>query len=63
MRILTEASGSLSASYLIKAIQSSSNIAIASDINPDNAGRYIADEYIQMPITSDKLHWKKIATY
>jgi carbamoyl-phosphate synthase large subunit len=58
---LTEASGSLSAAYLIKAIQSSGNVAIASDISLENAGRYIANDFIQMPAASDKAHWKKVA--
>lgn len=60
MRILTEASGSLVSSYLIKAIQATGHQAIASDITPSCVGRYLADGFIQMPKCSDPTLWEKI---
>lgn len=62
LRILTEASGSLTNAYLIRAIQSAGHKAIASDINPNCSGRYLADEFICMPKSTDPALWEKIAT-
>ncbi|EIJ80527.1 hypothetical protein PB1_09207 [Bacillus methanolicus PB1] len=60
LRILTEASGSLVSGYLIKAVKGANCIAVASDIDPDCYGRYLADEFIQMPLKSDSELWDKI---
>lgn len=60
MRILVEASGSLVSGYLIKAIQAAGHQAVASDINPNCVGRYLADDFIQMPNKSDPMLWFKI---
>lgn len=49
MKILSEASGSLASSYLLKAIKESGNTAISSDIIMDIAGRFLAKEFILMP--------------
>lgn len=57
--ILTEASGSLTSSYLIKSIQEANFRAIASDINPECFGRYIADDFMLMPKKSDPHLWMK----
>lgn len=62
MRILTEASGSLTSAYLIKAIQAGGHEAIASDIDPACAGRYLADGFIQMPKSSDPALWDKVGS-
>lgn len=60
MKILTEASGSLSAAYLIESIKSAGYFSIASDIDSDCAGRYLADDFITMPGKSDPEIWSKI---
>ena len=59
-RILTEASGSITSGYLIKSIKSAGHISICSDINPDNAGKYLADEFITMPKAKARNLWDKI---
>lgn len=56
-KILTEASGGLTSSYLIRAIKEAGFKAISSDINQDIAGRYLADEFILMPKSNDKNLW------
>jgi len=60
MRILTEASGSLVSGYLIKAIKESGNIVVASDINENNHGICLADEFIVLPDKNDPDLWNKI---
>ncbi|MDA9804424.1 ATP-grasp domain-containing protein [Gammaproteobacteria bacterium] len=59
-RILTEASGSLVSAYLIKAIKESGNVSIASDINKNNHGFSLADDFIEMPSSDDPNLWSKI---
>ncbi len=59
-RILTEASGSLVSAYLIKAIKDSGNVSIASDINKNNHGFCLADDFIEMPSCDDPKLWSKI---
>jgi len=61
VRILTEASGSLVSAFLIRAIQAAKHTAIASDLDANNAGRFLADEFIKMPSKDDPLLWNKIA--
>jgi carbamoyl-phosphate synthase large subunit len=60
MRILTEASGSLVSAYLIKAIKSSGHTAIASDVNKENHGMCLADEFIVFPYSNDPNLWETI---
>lgn len=60
LKILTEASGSLASSYLIKAIQEAGCLAIASDIFPHCVGRYLADGFIKMPKADDENLWDKV---
>ena len=60
MRILTEASGSLVGGFLIKAIQSVGHEAIASDIDPYSVGRYLADEFVQMPKSTCPNLWEEV---
>lgn len=62
MRILVEASGSLTSAYLIKAIQAAGHEVIASDIDPACAGRYLADGFVQMPKSSDPDLWDKVGS-
>lgn len=59
MRILTEASGSLISAYIIKAIQEAGHTALASDVDGEIAGRFLADEFIQMPRHDDPRLWEK----
>lgn len=60
MRILTEASGSLVGAWLVGAIQDAGYTAIASDINPRCAARYLADDFIQMPRHDEPDLWKRL---
>lgn len=52
-KILIEASGSLTAGYIVKAIKSSGNIVVASDIEIDCYAKSIADDFILMPLIDD----------
>lgn len=60
LKILTEASGSLTSAYLIKAIHEAGYISVASDIDPDCAGRFLADDFIIMPGKNAPDLWSKI---
>jgi carbamoyl-phosphate synthase large subunit len=57
-KILTEASGSMTAAYLIKAIQQAGFTAVASDIDPACAGRFLAEDFIQMPKAGQPDLWQ-----
>lgn len=59
-RILTEASGSLTAGYLIRGIQEQGHVCIGSDIDPRCFGSVLADEFLLMPRSSDPELWAKI---
>ena len=59
MKILTEASGSITAGYLLRSIQELGYKAIASDIDKDCFANYLADDFIQMPKISEKCSWEK----
>jgi len=61
-RILTEASGSLVSAYLIKAIKESGNISVASDVDKNNHGLCLADEFTVLPYSNDPELWKIIET-
>ena len=58
MRILTEASGSLTSGYIIKAIQEAGHICVASDVNDTCFGKYLADDFVIMPKKDDPTLWK-----
>lgn len=60
MKILIEASGSLVSGYLIKAIQESGNIAVASDVSDQNHSVCLANEFIQLPYSDDPNLWSVI---
>ena len=60
LRILTEASGSMTAAYLIKAIKEAGHVCVASDIDEHCAGRYLADDFIAMPRKDDPALWQTI---
>lgn len=57
LKILTEASGSLTSAYLIKAIKDAGFLAIGSDIDSDSVGRFLADEFITVPRKDDPNLW------
>lgn len=57
LKILTEASGSLTSSYLAKAIREAGHIVCGSDINNFNAAFY--DDFILMPRANDPQLWDK----
>jgi carbamoyl-phosphate synthase large subunit len=59
-RFLTEASGSLTAGYLIKAVQEAGHVCIASDIDERCFGRELADEFLLMPRSDDAQLWPKM---
>ena len=59
-RILTEASGSLTAGYLINSIQDAGHVCIASDIDPRCFGSVLADDFLLMPRASDPELWRKL---
>ncbi|HBZ81753.1 ATP-grasp domain-containing protein [Brevibacillus sp. FSL K6-0770] len=59
LRILTEASGSMSAAYIIRAIRQAGHAAIASDIDPDCVGRYLATDFIRMPSKNAPDLWEQ----
>lgn len=57
MRIYTEASGSLVSSYLLRAIREAGHKAVASDVNADAIGRYLADDFVLLPAATDPDLW------
>ena len=59
LKILTEASGSLSSRYIANAIKEAGHIACGSDIDDFNAAAHICDDFIVMPKASDKNLWEK----
>jgi len=60
MRILTEASGSLVASYLINAIRDAGYEAVGSDIDTLNPGFCLADDFVALPHKNDPGLWNAI---
>jgi len=60
MKILTEASGSMVSGYLIKAIQESGHVSVASDVSRFNHGECLADEFIEFPYSNDENLWEII---
>lgn len=59
-KILTEASGGLTSAFLIKAIKESGYKAVASDIDIECVGKYLADDFIHIPSVNDPELWSKI---
>lgn len=57
LKILTEASGSLTSGYLLKAIKDAGHRSVASDIDPECVGRYLADDFILLPSKDDPDLW------
>lgn len=48
-KIMTEAAGGLTSGYLIRAIQDAGHTAIATDIDSDSVGYYLADDFFRVP--------------
>lgn len=61
MRILTEASGSLTAAYLLKAIRDAGHQALGSDVSPLTAVDCLADDFLQFPPKDDAQLWPRIS--
>lgn len=59
-RILTEAAGSPVSAYMIKAIQQSGHIAVASDISVNCAAKVLADDFVIFPKKNDPNLWDKV---
>src|SRR5688572_5981477 len=59
-RILTEASGSLTAGYLIKSIQAAGHTCVGSDIDARSFGAALADEFVVMPRANDPQLWQVV---
>jgi carbamoyl-phosphate synthase large subunit len=59
MNILTEATGSLTSYYLIKAIQEAGYKAVGSDIDDFNHGKVLCDDFILMPSVIEENLWEK----
>ncbi len=59
LRIMTEASGGLTTGYLINSIKEAGYFAIASDIEETSVGKYLADDFILMPLVDDEQLWEK----
>lgn len=57
LHILTEASGSRTSAYLIKAIQKAGHFSVGSDIDSDCFGRFIADDFVVVPRHGDDELW------
>ncbi len=60
MRILTEASGSLTSGYILRAIKEAGHSPIASDILGVHHGTFLADDSIVMPLCTDPQLWNKM---
>lgn len=58
--ILTEASGSLTAAYLIARIQEAGHRCVASDIDERSAGRALADDFVLMPPARSDTLWPSV---
>ena len=59
-RVLTEATGSLTASYLIKSIQAAGHICVGSDIEAHCAGTELADDFVVMPSSANANLWQVV---
>ena len=59
-KILTEASGSLVAPYVLKAIKDAGHFSVASDIREDCFANHFADAFVTMPSVSDPKLWQVI---
>ena len=57
LKIFVEASGSLTSGYFINSIKEAEHVCVASDIDSECVGRYLADEFIQMPDKDDPGLW------
>ena len=58
-KVFIEASGSMVSAFMIEAIKSAGYKSVASDISEDTVGKYLADEFIQVPSVDDPSLWDK----
>ena len=61
MRILTEASGSLTAAWLMRAIREAGHQPVGSDILDITPARCLADDFIRLPPADDPRLWEQTA--
>ena len=60
MRFLTEASGSLTAGYLQKAIQQAGYVSVASDVHEHTCAACLSDDFIMLPTKDDPALWEEV---
>jgi len=60
LKVLIEASGSLTSGYIIKAVQQAGHICVASDVVDSCFGKYLCDDFIVMPKKDDPALWEFI---
>lgn len=60
VRILTEASGSLTSAYLQKAIGQAGHISVGSDIHDQTSSLFLSDDFIIFPPKDDPELWVKV---
>jgi len=58
-KIFVEASGSMVSAFMIEAIKDAGYISVASDVSEDAIGRFLADEFVVVPKSSDTQLWSK----
>lgn len=56
---MTEASGSLTSHYMIKAIQQAGHLACGSDVSAFNVASQTCDDFMIMPYSNDVQLWEK----
>jgi carbamoyl-phosphate synthase large subunit len=59
--VLLEASGSLVSAWMISAVRAAGHRCVASDIDADAVGRYLADSFAIVPRQSDPALWTGLA--
>ena len=60
MKIFLEASGCLTANFLISAIKDAGHICVASDANPESIGKLLSDEFYTVPMATDTDYVEKV---
>ena len=61
-RVLTEASGGLTAGYILKAVAEAGAQGIASDIEDLSYADAFGAEFLKVPASDDELLWEKMAS-
>lgn len=60
LKVFVEASGSLTAGYLIKAIRDAGAMAIGSDVTDLTCAQCLADGFVKLPFKDDPRLWEKV---